>query len=247
MEPSNQQRRSGLVGFSIAFAVLVGACATKTSASRDPASPRTEPAPEKTTAAPSPVSQPPDRAEAEARFRDLRARAEAGEVVDFGALRLAWLHGPGAGPEDGLRRDGLRKEMFEAMKVGGDPKIVLAKARELIDISYVDLEAQKARRQACAILHEEPCAEHGHRIEMGMLKSIMQSGDGKSCATGWKVVTIHEEYFVMRMVDARLKRQSLLSEGGHHCDAMLVDRDGHEQTMYFEVTEVLSAMARRFK
>jgi hypothetical protein len=139
----------------------------------------------------------------------------------------------------------LRKEMLEAMEKDGDPKVVLAKAREILELSYVDLDAQKARRQACAVLHDEPCAERGRRIELGMLKSLVQSGDGKSCATGWKVVTVDEEYFVMRMVEARPKEQSLVSEAGYECDAMLVDRDGRRQTMYFDVTEVLKARARQ--
>jgi hypothetical protein len=234
------------VGLAICTGLVVTACVASTPTSRPPPSPQAPATLQKSTALADGAPQPGDATDAQ--FRFLRDRAEAGEAVDFGALRLAWLHGSAMKRDAQLGRlSSLREEMFAAMKKGGDPKIVLAKAREILDIAYVDLDAHKARRQACAILHEEPCAERGHAIEIGLLKSVVQSGNGRSCASGWRVVTVDEEYFILRMLDARLKKQTLVSEGNNRCDAMLVDRDGREQTLYFEVTEVLDAEARRLQ
>ena len=241
-----REARLAVVAAAIGMTLFVSACAASTRTSPPPPSPKAAPAPQKSTTVADGAAQPPDAADAQ--FRNLRDRAEAGEAVDFAALRLAWLHGPAMKRDNRFERlSTLREQMFAAMKKGGDPKIVLAKAREILDISYVDLDAHKARRQACAILHEEPCAERGHAIEMGLLKSVVQSGNGRTCATGWRVVTIDEEYFILRMLEARFKQQTLVSEGTYQCDAMLVDRDGREQTIYFEVTEVLDAEARGFK
>jgi hypothetical protein len=182
----------------------------------------------------------------EARFAELVRRAEAGEAVDFREMRLAWLHGPGMKPDP--RRDRLmelRREMFAAMRKEGDPAVVLAKAREILDIVYVDLEAQNARRHAFALLHEAPCAQRGRVIAEGLIESMLAGGDGVSCATAWKVITVDEEYFVLRMMGATLVQQSVVSEGGNTCDALDVEREGRARTLYFEISEVLAAIGRR--
>jgi hypothetical protein len=230
----------------VVSALLIAACTRKISTSRRPAAPdmaADAPATEKGTTA---RARRPNIDEAEARFYSLRARAEAGESVDFRELRFAWLYGPSIKGRDKLQTVPiLRREMFRAIERGGDPQSVLAKAREILDIAYVDLDAHKARHQACALLHESACAELGHAIEFGMFKSVIQSGDGKSCATGWKVVTPEEEQFVLHMAGAHLKTQTMVSRADKHCDAILVERDGHDETMYFQVTELREAMVRQ--
>lgn len=188
----------------------------------------------------------PSREEAEAQFAELVRRARAGDAVDFRALRRAWLFGPAMKPDP--RREKLpelRKAMFEEMREGGDHAVVLAKAREILDIEYVDLWAQKAQRQACQALGDEPCAQRGRVTALGLLKSVVDGGDGTSCATAWRVISIDEEYFVLSMIDAEFKRQQVVSEDGNTCDAMLVDHEGEEKTFYFEITDVLMARARQ--
>jgi len=187
---------------------------------------------------------PPSFEKAEARFQELVRRAETGEAIDFHELRLAWLHGPAMKPDPREERlPALKKAMFEAMQKGGDPRVVLAHAREIIDIRYVDLDAQKARRQACELLEEEPCTAY-RVVSLGLLKSVVEGRDGSSCPTAWRVVSVDEEYFVLRMLDARFVRQSLVSEEGGICDVLDVEYEGEEKTFYFEVSEVFEARRR---
>jgi hypothetical protein len=183
-------------------------------------------------------------------FAQLVARAESGdETVDWGALRRAYLKSPAfdRARETKERRLELRKAMFAAM-AAHDPAAVLARARETLDLLYVDLEAQKARAQACGLLKDTQCEKRGRHIELGLLRSIISSGDGLSCATAWQVVTVDEEHFVLRMNDEDWHRQTLVQEGNHVCDKMdVTDEAGQPQTHYFGVGALLAAEEARLR
>ena len=91
----------------------------------------------------------------------------------------------------------LRGDLFAAVPTNDAEKIAAA-ARRILSVIYIDMDAQKLLRQACTILKDQACADRHHFVEFGLLKSIVTSGDGKSCETGWQAVSIDEEYFVLR-------------------------------------------------
>lgn len=69
------------------------------------------------------------------------------------------------------------------------------------------------------------------------MNSILKNGDGKTCATAWPVIQIEEEYFILQMMGAKLKQQSIDNEGGI-CDKMEVKVDGNEKIFYFDTAKV---------
>jgi hypothetical protein len=71
------------------------------------------------------------------------------------------------------------------------------------------------------------------------LQSILKSGDGKTCNTGWEVVSVGEEYFIIGMMGDTPRNQSL--QGGKpSCDVLQVtDEKGAPQTYYFRIDAVL--------
>lgn len=77
----------------------------------------------------------------------------------------------------------------------------------------------------------------------GLLASIVNSGDGKSPTTAFKVISVDEEYAILNYMGAKLKRQSLQGM----CDVMEVLIDGKLTTIYFDVSIHLEAMQREFK
>jgi len=180
----------------------------------------------------------------EDRYAQLVARAESGdETLDWGALRRAYLKSPAFERARAEREQlmALRRAMFAAMATH-DAATVLAKARASLDLVYVDLEAQKARAQACAVLEDTECEKRGRRIELGLLRSIISSGDGHSCASAWQVVTVDEEYFVLRMKGETLHRQTVVNEGNQVCDKMEVtDEADQAHIYYFDVGALLAA------
>jgi hypothetical protein len=217
---------------------LLVACASSPRAATAPAS-----NPKTTPSAPPEAGAPKAAAGGDA-YAQLVARAEAGdETVDFLEMRMAYLQSPAfaQGRAAALEVRGLRTAMFAAMS-SGDVKAVNAKAKETLGLVYIDLEAQKARYQSCAKLGDEACAAQGKRIELGLLKSVISAGNGLSCAAAWKVVLVDEEYFILRIRDMNLTRQSLVQDAGRVCDKMEVtDETGKPATYYFDVGDMLKA------
>jgi len=73
----------------------------------------------------------------------------------------------------------------------------------------------------------------------GLLDSITAVGDGKSPQTAFKVISVGEEYYLLREIGAKMNRQSLVG----HCDKMEIERrGGTKYTLYFDVSISLAAM-----
>jgi Domain of unknown function (DUF4919) len=112
---------------------------------------------------------------------------------------------------------------------------------KLLSANYIDLYGHKFLRQACAKLHDDGCAAQGHFVEFGLLNSIMASGDGKTCDTGWEVVAIGEEYFIIGMMGDTPSEQSLIQGKNGTCDLLHVrDKNGKFQDYYFRIDAVLA-------
>jgi hypothetical protein len=192
-------------------------------------------APATTATTASPPVEPKDAYEA------LVAKAEAGEPVDFYQMRMAYLESPVFPRERGDSDEitALHDRMFKAMH-DRQPEVVFDVAEQTLKRLYIDLDAQKGRRQSCTILGRPGCARF-KEIELGLLRSVVRGRDGKSCPTAWKVVSIPEEYFVLRMIDLKPTRQSLVTEG-NVCDQIdVVDEHGTPKTIYFDVGAMLDA------
>ena len=71
----------------------------------------------------------------------------------------------------------------------------------------------------------------------GLLQSITATGDGKTPETAFKVISVAEEYALLREIGAEVKSQSLVG----HCDKMEVERNEKEYTFYFDVRIPLKA------
>ncbi len=171
-------------------------------------------------------------------YSKLVARAAAHDKdVDFRALRFAWLKS--AAHKRSADVSALKDALFAVAK-GGDAQRIREAAVKLLSADYIDMFGQKYLRQSCAMLHDAGCAEQGHFVEFGLLDALIASGDGKTCKTGWEVVSIGEEYFVLSMIGAKLERQALVN-GPPSCDAMdVTDADGKALTYYFRIDSVLA-------
>jgi hypothetical protein len=173
-------------------------------------------------------------------YAKLVARAAGRDLsVDFRALRFAYLKSK-ARRNSKANVDALRTALFDAVKAN-DTKRVRDTAVALLSADYIDMYGHKFLRQACAVLYDAGCAEQGHFVEFGLLDSILKSGDGKTCDTGWEVVTIAEEYFILGMMEAKVLRQSLVSGKHGACDLLMTkDGDGKEHDIYFRADAILA-------
>ena len=114
---------------------------------------------------------------------------------------------------------------------------ILIITKKMLSIDYTNMTAHKVLRQTYNIIGDTINEKKYKEIQFGLLKSIVNNGDGKSCSTAWPVIQISEEYFILEMLDAKLSKQSLYNHGGL-CDKMEVDINGEKKTYFFEVTKV---------
>ena len=173
-------------------------------------------------------------------YSKLVARAAAHDNgLDFRALRFAWLKSAARG-HDKADHYALKDALFAAIKAGDD-RGVRDVAVKMVSADYIDMFGHKFLRQACAALHDDACAEQGHFVEFGLLKSIVATGDGKTCDTGWEVVAVTEEYFMIDMLHDQPVRQSIVSGKHGACDLMKAsDESGNIQDYYFRIDTVLA-------
>ncbi|MFN8115235.1 MAG: DUF4919 domain-containing protein [Bacteroidia bacterium] len=132
--------------------------------------------------------------------------------------------------------DKLKKEMYAQMKKSNYQEIIKI-TKEMLSIDYTSMIAHKILRQTYKIVGDTINAAKYKTIQFGLLNSIVKNGDGKTCETAWPVIKIEEEYFILDMIDARLKQQSIDNNGGL-CDKMDVKVDNDEKTYYFETSKV---------
>jgi hypothetical protein len=179
-------------------------------------------------------------AASEARYQSLLAAARApGELqVDWGALRLAYADSAEF-DLTGARTDAARKAMFAAVNAG-DPKVALAQARLILAQDYVDIDAHLVANLASSKLGDAATAAREHNIVLGLLRSIRTS-DGLSPATALNVITVGEEYGMMRAFDMTVTGQALVQQGGHSYDRVSVTTpDGKPLTLYFLIDRIVA-------
>ena len=166
-------------------------------------------------------------------------RLEAGETeINYTEFRNSFLESEqfkiSAGQKPDLKT--LRTTLHELMKKSDYPEVIEVTTK-MLTLDYTDMEAHKIRQQTCKMLGDSGCAKKHHDIEFGLLNSIVKKGDGKSCQTGWPVTQVEEEYFILAMLGAKLRRQSIDNTGGL-CDKMEVESPEGRATYYFEVSKV---------
>lgn len=149
-------------------------------------------------------------------------------TVDFGRLR----------DEYGDRDD------FDALCVKGRPLqqfvelINGQRYAEALAISQpwsvqcpVDIDARFVNAVALVELGREGESAEDVRWYKGLVDSVMASGDGRTPDTAFVVISIEEEYAILRVLRLRPLSQKLSDEG---IDAVTVEGEGGTGTIYFD-------------
>ena len=174
------------------------------------------------------------------RFCELVRKLEAGDTgINYREFRESFIESQQFLIAYGKKTifDSLKNAMYEAMHKKTYQDVVTI-TKEMLSIDYTSMLAHKILRQTYNILGDTVNRNKYHGIQFGLLKSIVNNGDGKTCATGWPVIQISEEYFILDMLDAKLTRQSIDNNGGF-CDKMEVTTDEGEKTYYFEISDIV--------
>jgi tetratricopeptide (TPR) repeat protein len=120
-----------------------------------------------------------------------------------------------------------QKNYEEALKIA---ESVLAK-------NFVEVNAHMVAQIAYQETGNAERAELHKYMADGLLSSIKASGDGKTTKTAFEVISINEEYGLVRSLGLRPIKQALVNDKGHSYDALtVIDPQTNQQSIiYFNV------------
>ena len=133
----------------------------------------------------------------------------------------------------------LKKEMYNQMSESNYDSVISI-TKNMLSIDYTSMTAHKVLRQTYNIIGDTINSKKYKTIQFGLLKSIVNSGDGKSCKNAWSVIQISEEYFILKMLETKLSTQTIDYNGGV-CDKMDVENENGEKVIYyFEISNIFN-------
>jgi hypothetical protein len=132
-----------------------------------------------------------------------------------------------------------------ALLADGNFEGALLLAKQILAVSYLDMEAHTAAARAAEKLGDKAAAAHHQYVLQGVLDSILKSGDGKTTETAYVVIAISEEYALMGHLGLQVAGQSLLNdEAGHSYDLLrgVNPETKAAQEVYFNIDAMMGAL-----
>ncbi|HXP75499.1 MAG TPA: DUF4919 domain-containing protein [Stellaceae bacterium] len=180
-------------------------------------------------------------------YEQMVAHAKTGEPgVDYQALRFAYAAKPDFNPY-GLTGASHRDAMFKAYQAG-DCATAVKEAVQLLDVNFVNMDGHIVSDMCYSRLGKDAERTREHAIAAGLIHSIMDSGDGKTQQTAYVVISVDEEYSILRVLGLKPGRQSLVQGDGHKFDQLDATKpDGQTQSLFFNVDRVFAAYGNILK
>jgi hypothetical protein len=142
--------------------------------------------------------------------------------------------------------DSLKKLVYSEMDKKNYNEIVRL-TKDMLSIDYTSMFAHECLQQTYKNLGDSVNQKKYHDILFGLFDSIIKSGDGKTCKSGWHVTQIEEEYFILDALGFKLQSQATTNGGRNACDKMVVKSDEGESTYYFEANKVFEMEKKLFE
>lgn len=134
--------------------------------------------------------------------------------------------------------DSLKKVIYK-LKDDERNQEILGLVQQILSINYTDMEAQKILWFTYESLGDVGNQKKYHAIQMELLKSIVRNGDGKTCGTGWPVISIDEEYYILDALDAKALKQQIDQSDEGICDKIKTTSGDGERTYYFDIRKII--------
>jgi tetratricopeptide (TPR) repeat protein len=166
-------------------------------------------------------------------YAEMVASAQKGDTnVDYAAMRLAYL-------DSQERKKGVYHSLAEmnAPLQQKDFKKALKMASEVLETDFVDIDAHLIAASACRGMDQNDEADKHLSFALSLFRSIVDSGDGKTEQTAYIVISVHEEYVVMRQMGIFPGKQSLSHGKDGWYDVLTGKKDGQDVTLYFNITK----------
>ncbi len=177
------------------------------------------------------MASPADKYKADDYFKLLKQAKAMDPKLDFTALRLSYtktkLYQPYYTPD------------FKSINLAYDAKNwkkTISCADEILKKNYLDIDSHLYCMLAYKELGDKKKADFHQYMFRGLLHSLLQSGEGNSPKNAIVVITIQEEYAVLKAVRVTPGKQKLEQIDGHLYDKWQVKHNKTgEHTFYFNI------------
>lgn len=112
----------------------------------------------------------------------------------------------------------------------------------MLSTDYTNLFAHKYLGLAYKSLGDKSKSKQYQAIQAGLFKSIMSSGDGKACETGWHLIQDEEMEFILATFDGTVTEEDLSLEGKNYCRKIVKTNKSGKKTYYFEINMIIDNM-----
>ena len=167
-------------------------------------------------------------------YAELVEKAKSGDpTVDFAALRFAFLDAPG-GHKEGF----FNSRQFSTLFQQKDYEKVLQTANDYLAQDFVDIRSHFYAGAALHALGREAESQKESALAKGLVKSITDSGDGKSQKTAYVAISTSEEYALLEWLGIHATSQSLqLGKDGAAWDVLVGTRGNEPMSVYFDIAK----------
>jgi hypothetical protein len=180
-------------------------------------------------------------------YADLLERVKKQDsTVDFKELRTAYTETKEYSPYGGDSES--RKAMFAALKAEEYEK-ALTESEKILAANYLDINAHFVAYAANNHLERSEKSGYHKYVFENLLKSISNSGDGKTMETAFFVISTDEEYALFNFMGLRPTGQALIADKGHHYDKMTATdpKTNENSTYYFNIDKPFNWLANSLK
>jgi len=168
-------------------------------------------------------------------YREMLALAQQNpQDADFHALRMAYTRSAEYAP---YSHDAERVATLGRALRAGDLAAALEASLALLDWNYLDIEAHMAADYVYTSLGDETESAYHRAFARGLIAAILATGDGHGPGGAFIVISVPEEYTVLRVLGLRAIQQALHQIDGHWFDVVDVQHrtTGASMQVYFNV------------
>ena len=178
-------------------------------------------------------------------YDTLLAKLTAGDVrIDFTALRLAYSRSKNADP---YGADHDKRRQMSAAVIENRCDEAMKVADDILAGIYLSPDTHAAKSSCYRAGGDNAKADLHKAIYLGLITSILAKGDGNSAETAYSIVTIEEEYAVMRALGFAVWAQEYVHKGEHTFEVLSGTDDRNKRTakVYFNVDIPISIEKQR--
>ncbi len=161
------------------------------------------------------------------------------DKTDFNKLRSAYTEWEGYNPAE-------KSDAWKDLEKGFYDDNMQEAEGGLVNILREDYMCLRAHQYAIILysdLNNNEKMYHHMSFFQGLLDDLLQTGDGKTSETAFKVIDIDEEYVVLPMIQRELgmrwrEKKSIKTEKGEYVNVWVLEDEKKENTVdiYFDVT-----------